>query len=90
MSPRTVTMSEAKTHFSRITAAVNASGEPVMVFRNSKPWVEIRPLASDAARTLSALPEETREAMAQAEAMLADDNHERFTTIEALFDDLGL
>ena len=88
MSPHTVTMSEAKTHFSRISAAVNASGEPVTVFRNSKPWVEIRPLASDHTGS-SALPPETREAIEEAEALMADPSAERFTTLEDLFADLG-
>ena len=41
----TVGMAEAKTNFSKLTASVNATGVPVTVFKNNKPWVEIRPLA---------------------------------------------
>ena len=39
----TVGMADAKTNFSRITANVNRTGIPVTVFKNNKPWVEIRP-----------------------------------------------
>ncbi len=41
----TATMAEAKTNLSKLALAANKTGEPVTVFRNSKPWIEIRPLA---------------------------------------------
>lgn len=37
-----------------------------------------------------ALPSETREAMKEAEALMADPGAERFTTLEDLFEDLGI
>ena len=76
----TVGMSEAKTNFSRLTADANRTGRTVTVFKNNKPWVEIRPLASE-----ETLPPETLEAVAQVEKMEADANHVRYRTAESLF-----
>lgn len=76
----TVGMSEAKTNFSRLTADANRTGQAVTVFKNNKPWVEIRPLASE-----EALPPETLEAVAQVKKMETDANHVRYRTAESLF-----
>ncbi len=89
MNSRTVTMSEARTHFSRISAAVNESGESVTVFGYSKPWVEIRPMASRNTGS-STLPSETREALRETEALMVDRYAERFRPLEDLFEDLGI
>lgn len=81
----TVGMSEAKANFSRLTAAVNQTGEPITVFKNNRPWVEIRPLASDLD-----VPAETAEAMEQIEAMGKQPNHKKYRTAESLFSALGI
>lgn len=83
MTTLTVGMADAKTNFSRITAAVNETGVPVTVFRNNKPWVEIRPLASNAA---GVLPKETLEAVKEAERMREHpEEHVRYESADALF-----
>lgn len=46
MEELTATVAETRAHFSRIAAEVNATGKPVTVFRNSKPWVVIAPISS--------------------------------------------
>ena len=40
-----ISMAVAKTNLSRIAMQVNATGEPVVVSKRSRPWFEIRPLA---------------------------------------------
>ena len=40
-----ISMAIAKTNLSRIAMRVNATGEPVVVSKRSRPWFEIRPLA---------------------------------------------
>ena len=84
----TIGMADAKTNFSRITANVNKTGIPVTVFKNNKPWVEIRPLAND--DKFSAFPEDTKQAIAETEAMLDDPSHVTFKTAEELFSSLGI
>lgn len=80
----TVGMADAKTNFSRITADANRTGIPITVFKNNKPWVEIRPLATPE------IPAETLEAMAEIEQMKEDPDHQRFATAEELFSSLGI
>ncbi len=87
MTTLTVGMADAKTHFSRITANANATGVPVTVFKNNKPWVEIRPLAS---APEPRIPKETLEAMAEMDAILADPNHKTYKTADELFEALGI
>ncbi|MEE8703964.1 MAG: hypothetical protein SOH58_02990 [Olsenella sp.] len=82
----TIGMSEAKTNFSRLTADDNRTGRSVVVFKNNKPWVEIRPLAHEENGT----PNETREAMEEADALAADPEHTTYQTAESLFSALGL
>ena len=84
----TIGMSEAKTNFSKITADVNRTGIPVTVFKNNRPWVEIRPL--DTRDDFGDLPQETQEAIAETEAMLSDPRHVTFKTAEDLFSSLGI
>ncbi len=43
MAELTATVAEARSHFSKIASAVCATGTPVTVIRNSKPWVTIAP-----------------------------------------------
>ena len=43
MSVLTTTASEARANFSQIATGVFETGQPVTVFKNSKPWVEIVP-----------------------------------------------
>lgn len=84
----TVGMADAKTNFSRITADVNRTGIPVTVFKNNKPWVEIRPLA--ARDDFADLPKDTQDAIAEAEALRTDPNRTVYKTAESLFASLGL
>jgi len=42
----TVTASEARANFSKLGEEVVRTGKPVTVFKNSKPWLAIVPLAS--------------------------------------------
>lgn len=41
----TATMAEAKTNLSKLAARANETGESITVLKNSKPWIEICPLA---------------------------------------------
>lgn len=82
----TIGMSEAKTSFSRLTADANRTGRSVVVFKNNKPWVEIRPLAHETNGT----PDKTREAIEEADALAADPDHTTYLTAESLFSALGL
>lgn len=43
MGGATVSVAEARNNFSRLSSAVVETGEPVTVFRNSRPWVVISP-----------------------------------------------
>ncbi len=82
----TVGMSDAKTNFSRLTADVNRTGRSVVVFKNNKPWVEIRPLAHEEA----GIPAETRQAMDESDVLTADSGHTTYQTAESLFAALDL
>lgn len=84
----TVGMAEAKTNFSRITADVNRTGKAITVFKNNKPWVEIRPLSEP--DDFVALPKETREAIDETEAMLGDPDHITYKTATSAFSALGI
>ena len=44
MAELTATVAETRANFSKIASTVNATGKPVTVFRNSKPWVVIAPV----------------------------------------------
>ena len=48
MTVLTATVAEARNNFSRIAEQVNLSGDEVVVFRHSKPWVKISPVGADA------------------------------------------
>lgn len=85
----TVGMAEAKTNFSKLTANANATGIPVTVFKNNKPWVEIRPLAAPK-DGFKEMPAETLEAIRETEAMLADPEHTTYKSAEDVFAALGL
>ncbi len=81
----TIGMSDAKTNFSRLAADANRTGHSITVFKNNRPWVEIRPLAYE-----GDVPEETREAMDEADAIAADPDHVTYKSAESLFSALGL
>lgn len=85
----TVGMAEAKTNFSKLTANVNATGIPVTVFKNNRPWVEIRPLATPQ-DDFKSMPAETLEAIRETEAMLRDQEHTTYRSAEDVFAALGL
>lgn len=84
----TVGMAEAKTNFSKLTANINATGVPITVFKNNKPWVEIRPLATPR-DDFKNMPEETLEAIRETEAMLDDPDHVTYKSAEDVFAALG-
>lgn len=90
----TVGMSEAKTNFSRITANANRTGRSVTVFKNNRPWVEIRPLAmpevAPAEYIEGPLPAETQESLDETRAMKRNPDRETFMSAEALFESLGI
>ena len=77
MSTQTVTVAEARANFSRIGEAVNKTGEPVTVFRRSKPWLVITPAAD-----FNEPNEETQAAMIEADAILSDRSRKHFKTFE--------
>lgn len=85
----TVGMAEAKTNFSKLTASVNATGVPVTVFKNNKPWVEIRPLATPR-NDFKDMPEKTLEVIQETKAMLDDPERVTYKSAEDLFAALGL
>lgn len=84
----TVGMADAKTNFSRITADVNRTGIPVTVFKNNKPWVEIRPLAEQ--DDFASLPKETLDAIVETEALLENPGRKTYKTAESLFSALDM
>lgn len=81
----TVDISDAETSFSRLTADANRTGRSITVFKNNRPWVEIRPLAYE-----DDVPVETREAMDEADALMTDPNRVTYKSAESLFSALGL
>lgn len=85
----TIGMAEAKTNFSKLTANANATGIPITVFKNNKPWVEIRPLASQKDDFVN-IPKETLEAIQETENLIADPNRITYKTAEELFKALGI
>ncbi len=47
MATRTASVAEARSNFSKLAESVNKTGIPVVVFRHSKPWVKISPIAEE-------------------------------------------
>ena len=84
----TIGMADAKSQFSRITADINRTGVPVTVFKNNKPWVEIRPLAVQ--DDFANLPSATLAAIEEAEAIAENPNRVSYKTASSLFDSLGI
>ncbi len=46
MTELTATVAETRANFSKIAATVRETGQPVTVFKNSKPWVLVAPIKS--------------------------------------------
>ena len=46
MAELTATVAETRANFSKIASTVSATGKPVTVFKNSKPWVVVAPVSS--------------------------------------------
>lgn len=87
MAINTVSVAEARSHFSKIGAFVVNTGESVTVFRNSKPWVVISPaaLACEAGRGVAktAADEEYETEMLEGfERSERDIREGRFTSLE--------
>ena len=77
MSVNSVTLADARANLSRITQRVNETGEPVTVFRRSKPWVVISPAAGYGQPNA-----ETRAAMRDADDLLSDPGRTHFATYQ--------
>lgn len=84
----TIGMADAKTNFSKITADVNRTGIPVVVFKNNKPWVEIRPLSSESSEGV--MPSDTKMAMMEAETLKTSTDAPVFQNANDLFNSLGI
>lgn len=83
MTTMTASVRDARNHFSKIANEVNLTGQPVTVFRNSKPWVVISPAAHDVPNAT------TLRAMAEAEEMASDPNHNPYDTFEDMMNALN-
>ncbi len=46
MGELTATVAETRANFSKIASTVSATGRPVTVFKNSKPWVLVAPVGA--------------------------------------------
>lgn len=44
MTTKTASVAEARNNFSKLAENVSLTGDPIVVFRHSKPWVQIAPL----------------------------------------------
>ncbi|MDR0847855.1 MAG: type II toxin-antitoxin system prevent-host-death family antitoxin [Propionibacteriaceae bacterium] len=77
--PITVTTADARAQFSRIADTVVATGQPVTVFKHSRPWVQITPV--DAGDWAEIPNERTLAAMREVETM---HGHARFDNAEDL------
>ena len=85
MSSLTVTSSEFRAHMPAVVGLMEKNKKPVTVFRNSKPWFEIRSVEAD-----DNFAPEFRDALQEAEQMASSDNVKTFNTPQELFDDLGI
>lgn len=80
----TATMAEAKTNLSKMARVANETGESVTVMRNSRPWFKIVPLAHEDESAANA------RARSEADALLADPEHETFDDLQDFFSVVGL
>ena len=79
----TVTAADARAQFSRIADEVARTGSTVTVFKNSRPWVEIRPVPAS-----EDIPSDsTRQALREADALKAAGA--RFSSFSDLMSALG-
>ena len=85
MSSLTVTSSEFRSHMPAVIGLMEKNKKPVTVFRNSKPWFEIRSV--DGADSYTT---EFRDALQEAETMKSNPKVKTFDTPQDLFDDLGI
>ncbi len=80
MDELTATVAETRANFSKIATAVNATGRPVTVFKNSKPWVVIAPVGSGFGDHIPAIDWATLDVVAM-------DRETRATALPADWDD---
>ena len=85
MNSLTVTSSEFRAHMPAVIDLMEKNKKPVTVFRNSKPWFEIRCVEANDNYTA-----EFRDALQEAEAMRLNSKTKTFDTPQELFDDLGI
>lgn len=78
MTMNTVSVAEARANFSKIGEAINRTGNPVTVFKHSKPYLVIMPAAYKEPNA------ETRAAMADAEQIISDPNRSHYSSFEDL------
>lgn len=85
MSSLTVTSSEFRAHMPAVVGLMEKSKKPVTVFRNSKPWFEIRSVDTNDNYTA-----EFRDALQEAELMKTDPKTKTFNSPEELFEELKI
>lgn len=78
MTMNTLSVAEARANFSKNGEAINGTGNPVTVFKYSKPYLVIMP---DACNEPNA---ETRAAMAEADKILSGSKREHYSSFEDL------
>lgn len=85
----TIGMTEIKANFSKLTADANAIDMTITVFKNNKPRVEIRPLATtrDDFKNMST---GTLDAIQETEGILVDPTHVTYKDANDVFAALGL
>lgn len=82
----TTSMTDARAKFPALAKQVVVSGEPVTVFKDSKPYIVISPAVSHEERAGNA---ETVDAMREAERMMNRKKHP-YTSNADMYKDLGL
>ena len=85
MSSLTVTSSEFRAHMPAVIGLMEKNKKPVTVFRNSKPWFEIRSV--DVADNYTT---EFCDALKEAEMMKSNPRVKTFDSPQELFDDIGI
>lgn len=82
----TVSSTEFRRNMPSIVDKAERLGTPVTVIKNSKPWFEIRPLATRAPQ----FTDETEEAIAGFNAVRNDPDAKGYQDINQFFSSLGL
>ena len=84
----TVSIDEVQEDLIRIGTDCNETGRSVVVMKDGTPWLEMVPLCHEG--SFDQLPQETIEAIEEAEAVRTHSQHLRFKSAEDFFSHLGL